>query len=57
MLIQGAQALTSIFADQFNWASTITFKWASNNAIDPGGPGSLNLIFANQFKWALYNNI
>ena len=27
------------------------FKWASNNNIDPGGPGPLNLIFANQFKW------
>ena len=30
---------------------------ASNNNIDPGGPGPLNLIFANQFKWAPYNNI
>ena len=33
------------------------FKWAPNNNIDPGGPGSFNLIFANQFKWTPYNNI
>ena len=33
------------------------FKWAPNNNIDPGGPGTLKLIFANQFKNAPYNNI
>ena len=61
ILIQEPGPFNLMFSTQFERTPKISlngpqFKWASNNNIDPGGPGPLQLMLANQFKWVRYND-